>query len=97
MSDNNDNTTFARRQPKWYRTLMMIGAGVVAVSALVSAAKTIVLIPEQINQHSQAIAELKRIDSETAAELRRQWDVLWEIRGDVKSLSRTKSPRNAEN
>lgn len=79
---------FKQRQPKWYRTLMMAGAGVVAVSAVVSAAKTLVLIPEQINQHAQAIAELKRVDSETAAELRRQWDVLWEIRGDVKNLNR---------
>lgn len=81
-------TEFRQRQPKWYRTLMMLGAVVVAVSAVVSAAKTLVLIPEQINQHSKSLERLERVDSETAAELRRQWDLLLEIRGDVKNLNR---------
>lgn len=83
-----ENTSFKERQPKWYRTLMMIGAVVVAVSAVVSAAKTLVLIPEQINQHTKAIEKLERVDSETALELRSQRDLLMEIKGDVKNLSR---------
>lgn len=90
-----ENTSFKQRQPKWYRTLMMAGAAVVAVSAVVSAAKTLVLIPEQINQHSKAIEKLERVDSETAKELRKQWDLLLEIRGDVKNLNR--NARRLEN
>lgn len=91
-----ENTTFKQRQPKWYRTLMMAGAAVVAVSAVVSAAKTLVLIPEQINQHSKALEKLERVDSETALELRKQWDLLLEIRGDVKNLNRM-NRRTTEN
>jgi len=83
-----ENTSFKERQPKWYRTLMMVGAGVVAVSAVVSAAKTLVLIPEQINQHTKAIEKLERVDSETALELRSQRDLLMEIKSDVKNLNR---------
>jgi len=83
-----ENTSFKERQPKWYRTLMMVGAGVVAVSAVVSAAKTLVLIPEQINQHCKAIEKLERVDSETALELRSQRDLLMEIKSDVKNLNR---------
>jgi len=67
---------------------MMVGLGVVAVSAVVSAAKTLVLIPEQINQHTKAIEKLERVDSETALELRSQRDLLMEIKGDVKNLNR---------
>lgn len=92
-----ENTTFKQRQPKWYRTLVMVGGGIVAVSTVVTAAKTLVLIPEQINQHSKAIEKLEKVDSETASELRKQWDLLLEIRGDVKNLNRNNRNNRPEN
>lgn len=81
-------TTFRERQPKWHRTFVAAGAIVVAGASILSAAKSVVIIPEQILRHDAELKALREVDLTTARELREQRDLLLEMRTDLKYIKR---------
>ncbi len=67
---------------------MIMGGTTVAITALYSAARNVIIIPEQISRHEAELRVLHEMESKTAKELQSQREILIEIRTDLGYVKR---------